>query len=69
MADMDFSGGSVVKKLSASAGDVDLIPGLGGSPGEENGNLLLHSCLGNPMDRGVWWAIVHGSSESDTTKL
>ena len=53
MADMDFSGGSVVKKLSASAGDVDLIPGLGGSPGEENGNLLLHSCLGNPMDRGA----------------
>ena len=64
MADMDFSGGSVVKKLSASAGDVDLIPGLGGSPGEENGNLLLHSCLGNPMDRGVWQATIHRVTKS-----
>ena len=59
MADMGFPGGSVIKKLPASAGDVDFIPGLGGSPGEENGNLLSYSCLGNPMDRGVWWAIVH----------
>ena len=32
----------------------------GRSPGEGNGNLLQYSCLGNPMDRGSWWAIVHG---------
>ena len=62
MPDVDFPGGSVIKKLPSSAGDVDLIPGLGGSPGEENGNLLLYSCLGNPVNRGVWWAIVHGVS-------
>ena len=60
MADMGFPGGSVIKKLPASAGDVDFIPGLGESPGEENGNLLSYSCLGNPMDRGVWRVIVHG---------
>ena len=36
------------------------IPGLGKSPGEENGNPLQYSCLGNPMDRGAWWAIFHG---------
>ena len=52
--------GSVVKNLSAKARDAGLIPGLGRSPGEGNGNLLQYSCLGNPMDRGAWWAIVHG---------
>ena len=35
------------------------IPGSGGSPGEGNGNPLQYSCLGNPMDRGAWWATVH----------
>ena len=60
MADMGFPGGSVIKKLPASAGDVDFIPGLGGSPGEGNGNPLQYPCLGNPMDRGVWWATFHG---------
>ena len=34
--------------------------GLGRSPGEGNGNPLQYSCLGNPMHRGAWWAIVHG---------
>ena len=53
---LGFPGGSVVKNLSASAGDVNLIPGLGRSPGEVNGNLLQYSCLGNPMDRGACWA-------------
>jgi len=44
------------------------IPGLGISPGERNGNPLQYSCLGNPMDRGAWQAIVHGiTKESDTT--
>ena len=39
-----------------------LIPGSGKSPGEENSNPLLYSCLGNPMDRGAWQATVHGVS-------
>ena len=44
------------------------IPGLGRSPGEENGNSLQYSCLENSMDRGVQQATVHGASkESDTT--
>ena len=50
---------SVEKNLPANAedsGDVGSIPGLGRSPGEGNGNLLQHSCLENPMDRGAWWA-------------
>ena len=41
------------------AGDVGLIPGLGRSPGEGNGNPLQYSCLGNPMDRRVWQDTVH----------
>ena len=58
-----FPGGSVVKNGPANAvdaGDMALIPGLGRSPGEANGNPLQYSCLGNPMDRGAWWATVHG---------
>ena len=43
-----------------------LIPGSGRSPGEGNGNLLQYSCLGNPMDRGTWWATVHGIAKSQT---
>ena len=60
---MGFPGGSVVKNLPANAGDMDLIPGLGGFPGEGNGNLLQYFCLGNPMDRGAWQATVHGITE------
>ena len=37
-----------------------MVPGLGRSPGEGKGNLLQYSCLENPMDRGAWWATVHG---------
>ena len=63
-----FPGGSVVKNLSGNAGDTGLVPGLGRSPGEGNGKPLQYSCLGNPMDRGAWWAIVHGvPGESDMT--
>ena len=43
-----------VKNPSANAGDMGLIPGLGRSPGEGNGNPLQYSCLENPMDRGAW---------------
>ena len=53
----------VVKNPPASAGDVrDMgsIPGLGRSHGGGHGNPLQYSCLGSPMDRGTWWAIVHG---------
>ena len=48
---MGFPGGSVVKNPPANAGDVGLIPGSGRSLGEENGNPLQYSCLGNPMKR------------------
>ena len=54
----------MVKTSPASAGDVGLIPELGRSPGEGNGNPLQCSCLGNPMDRGVWWAIVYEVAKS-----
>ena len=53
--------------LPASEGDIrdaGLIPGLARSPGEENGNPLQYSCLANPMDRGAWWATVHGVTKS-----
>ena len=64
-----FPGGSVVENLPANARDTGLIPGPGKSPGEGNGNPLQYSCLENPMDRGTWWAIVHGfSKESDMTE-
>ena len=50
----------MVKNLPANTGDTGSIPGSGRSPGEGNGNSLQYSCLGNPMDREVWWATVHG---------
>ena len=49
-----FPCGSVVKNPPAKTGDAGLIPGLGGSPGEGNGNPLQYSCLGNPKDRGAY---------------
>ena len=66
---MGFAGGLMVKNLPANAGDtrdVGSIPGSGRVPGEENGNPLQYSCLGNPMDRGAWWATVHGVTKSQT---
>ena len=62
-----FPGGSVVKNPQANAGNVDLIPGSGRSPGEGNGSILQRSCLGNPMDRGAWRAIVHGVAKESNT--
>ena len=59
----------VVKDLPANAGDVrdaDSIPGSGRSPGGGHGNPLQYSCLENPMDRGAWWAVIHGVAKSQT---
>ena len=61
-----FPGGSDGKGSACNAGDPGLIPGFGRSPGEGNGNTLQYSCLGNPMDRGAWWATVHGFRKSRT---
>ena len=55
-----FPGGSDGKESACSVEDPGLIPGLGRSSGERNGNSLQYSCLGNPMDRGGWWVTVHG---------
>ena len=52
--------------LPSNAGDPCSIPGLGRSPGEGNGNPLQYSCLKNSMDRGAWWATVHGVTKSQT---
>ena len=65
---MGVAGGSVVKNLSARAGDVDVIPRFRRFPGEGNGNPFQYAYLGNSMDRGAWWATVHGVAELDTTK-
>ena len=56
----DFPGSSDGKESVCNAGDLGSIPGLGRSPGGGNGNPLQYSCLENPMDRGAWWAPVHG---------
>ena len=61
-----FPSPSMVKNPSANAGEASLISGLGRSPGEGNDNPLQCSCLGNPMDRGAWQAIVHRVSKSQT---
>ena len=61
----------VVNRLPANAEDlrdVGFIPGLGRSPGRENGNILQYSCLENPMDRGVWQATVYRVTKSDITE-
>ena len=63
---MGLPHGSVVKNPSASAGNVGWIPLSRSSPGEGNGSPLQYSCLGNPMDRGAWWAAVLGVAKSWT---
>ena len=63
MVYMGFPSGSVVKESTCNAGavgDVGSIPELGKSPGGVYGNPLQYSCLDNSMDRGYWWATVHG---------
>ena len=65
---MSFLYSSVGKESACNAGDLDLIPGLGRSLGEGNGNPLQYSCLESAVDRGVCWAAVHGVAESGTTE-
>ena len=61
-----FPGSSVGKESAFNSGDPGWIPGSGRS-GEGNGNPLQYSCLENSMDRGAWWATVHGVTESRDT--
>ena len=61
-----FPGGSDGKESACDAGDPGSIPGLGGSPGEGNGYTIQYSCLENSMDRGAWWATIHGVAKSQT---
>ena len=61
-----FPGGSAGKESACNAGDMGFIPGSGRSPGGGNSNPLQYSCLDNPMDRGAWWATVHGVTKSQT---
>ena len=66
---MGFPGGTVVKNSPANAGDTRDAGSTSGSercPGERNGNPLQYSCLENAMNRGAWWATVHGVTKNQT---
>ena len=63
---LGFRGGSDGKESACNEGAPSSIPGLGKTPGEENGDPFQYSHLENAMDRGVWWATVHGVSKSWT---
>ena len=63
---MGFPDGSDGKESACCAGDPGSIPGSGRSPGEGNGNPLQYPYLENSMDRGAWWATVHGVLKSST---
>ena len=63
---LSFPGGSEDKASACNAGDPGSIPGLGRFSGEGNDNPLQYSCLENSMDRGAWWATVHGVAKSRT---
>ena len=58
----------MVKKFACNAGDPGLIPRLGRSPEEGNGNPLQYSCLDNSMNRGAWWATEHSVAKLDTLR-
>ena len=64
-----FPNGSVGKESTCNVGDtgdLGLIPGLGRSPAEGNGNPFQCSCLKSPMDSGAWWATVQWVAKSQT---
>ena len=63
---MGFPGGSDSKESACNAGDPSSVPELGRSPGERNGYSLQYSCLENSVDRGGWWARVHGTVKCRT---
>ena len=63
---MGLPGGSDGKESVCNAGDMGSIPGLERSPGGRHGNPLRHSFLENSMDRGAYWATVHGVAKSQT---
>ena len=63
----NFPGGSNDKESACNVGDPGLIPGLRRSPGEGNGNPLQYPCLENPVDKGSWWASVHGVENEQLT--
>ena len=62
---MGFPGGSDGKEF-CNAGDLGSIPGSERSPGGGHSNPFQYSCLENPMDRGAWWATVHGVTKNET---
>ena len=66
LLEQGFPHSSVGKESACNAGDLGSIPRLGRCPGEGNGNRLQYSCLEKPMDRGVWWATVHGAAKNQT---
>ena len=61
---MGFPSGLYGKESACNAGDLGSIPGLGSSAGEGNDYPLQYSCLENFIDRGAWWATVHGFAKS-----
>ena len=63
---MGFPGSSDGKESAWKEGDLGSISGLGRSPGGGYGNPLQYSCLENSMDRGDWWATIHGVAKSRT---
>ena len=68
MVKQDLSWWLSVKESAYNVGNADWIPGSGRLPGEGNDNPLQYSAWRIPVDRGAWWATVHGAAkESDTT--
>ena len=63
---LGFPGGLDGKEFTCNVRDLGSIPVLGRSPGGGHGNTLQYSCLENSMDRGAWWATVHGVAKSWT---
>ena len=63
-----FPGGTDGKEPACNAGDLGSIPRLARSSREGNGTSFQYSCLENPIDRGAWWATVHGVAELDMTE-